>query len=461
MTMGATTDGLTAIMAKRPLQYAQFILFLCLTGLCFVSAAAADKSSPRDRDAYLKSLGLDRNYHECVSVADGDTITLEGLGTVRLIGVDTPEKNHPKLPIQYLSGQAGEFTEALCIGKKVRLEYDFGDKDLRGNYGRLLGFAYLEDGTFLQEALIKNGLAIAYTKYPFDDAKREEFLAWEQQARDRGVGLWRDAGLAEVNWILSQGHPLLQMKPTADGFWEIIFGNWNSGKITPGDVEKKVGPLYAAIYEFSARDLLAWLEDRQYQQTLQSLPLTDNIFIIGMSHRKWGIIYSNAARPGIEQGSLDRELAKLKDLIFPGDPQKQSFALIKGGFYKIQAEVPDRETRSKTARKFLTPDAIVANNETIIPWDLAAGHVGEHATVEGSVSRTFNSGKACFLNFHNNWTRYFSLVIFENVFHRFEMKPEVYYLNKKIRVTGKIKLYRGRPEMVVNHPDQIRIISRQ
>ena len=448
-------------MVKRWLKSAFFILTLFFLVIWSATVISADKLLPRDKDAYLKSLGLDRKYHRCISVADGDTITLQGLGTVRLVGVDAPEKNHPKLPVQYWSKKAGAFTEALCLGKMVRLEYDFNDPDLHGNYGRLLGYAYLEDGTFLQEALIKNGHAIAYTKYPFDEDKKERFQAWERLARDTGVGLWRNKGLAEVNWILSHGHPLLQLKPVKDGAWVIIFGSWKSVRIPLGELEGHLAGLYASIYEFSARDLRTWLLDHGYQQVIRPQSSMEPIFTIGMAHRKWGIIYDNFAKPRIEKGGLDRELGKMMHLVYRTGSEKQLFSLLEDDFLKLQSGVPDSQTRNRIERQFLTPDVLVSNNEAIVTWDLAGDYIGERKTVEGRITRTFNSGKACFLNFHNNWTRYFSLVIFENVFHRFPAKPEDYYLNRHIRVKGKIKLYRGRPEMIVNHPDQIRIIDRQ
>jgi endonuclease YncB( thermonuclease family) len=392
-------------------------------------------------------------------VADGDTLTLEGLGTVRLIGVDTPEKNHPKLPVQFLSEEAGEFTRRLCLGKMVRLEYDFNDRDLRGNYGRLLGFAYLEDGTFLQEALIKNGYSIAYTKYPFARDRKEKFLKWEQQARQGGIGLWQGNGLAEIDWILAQHHPLLLVCPSPGGRWEIIFGDWKSGQIRSGEVEGKLERLYVSVYELSPRDLVSRLPDMQYQKISEGYPDLEHIYVVGMSHRKWGIVYRNHTRVRVSPGELDRELAKLCGLIKRSGKEYLFNALSQNRYLPLKREAPDLQAHRESVRKFLKVEVAELENRDVIPWDLAGRHVGERKTVEGRILRTHNSGKACFLNFHNNWTRYFSLVIFANVFHRFEDQPEQYYLNKRIRVSGKIKLYRGRPEMVVNHPDQIQTIG--
>ena len=78
-------------------------------------------------------------------------------------------------------------------------------------------------------------------------------------------------------------------------------------------------------------------------------------------------------------------------------------------------------------------------------------------TVEGKITRTHNSGKACFLNFHNNFTRYFSLVIFAHAFKKFPDRPEEFYLDKFVRVKGKIKLYKGKPQIILKSPKQIEI----
>lgn len=68
----------------------------------------------------------------------------------------------------------------------VRLEYDWQRKD---SYGRLLAYVYLEDGTFLNAEIIKQGYGYAYTNYPFRYLK--EFRSYEKQAREGKQGLWK------------------------------------------------------------------------------------------------------------------------------------------------------------------------------------------------------------------------------------------------------------------------------
>ena len=87
--------------------------------------------------------GLKRHRHSptVTRVIDGDTGVVEGVGTVRLIGVDTPETVDQRRPVQYFGREASDFTKQLATGKRVRLEFD---QDRPGRYGRTLAYVYLQ-----------------------------------------------------------------------------------------------------------------------------------------------------------------------------------------------------------------------------------------------------------------------------------------------------------------------------
>ena len=126
-----------------------------------------------------------QTWRECIRVVDGDTIVLDGNEKVRLIGVDTPETKDPRKPVQYFGKEASEFTRNLVEGRKVRLEYYQNKID---KYGRTLAYVYLEDGTFLNAEIIKQGYGFAYTIFPFKYL--EEFRQYEKEARENERGLW-------------------------------------------------------------------------------------------------------------------------------------------------------------------------------------------------------------------------------------------------------------------------------
>jgi micrococcal nuclease len=137
----------------------------------------------------LVPIAISQNFYLCTRVIDGDTIIVDIDGKqerVRLIGVDTPETVHPSKPVEYFGKEASEFTKSMVEGKKVRLEFDWQRRD---KYGRLLAYTYLEDGTFLNAEIIKQGYGFAYTRFPFKYL--EEFRQYEREARENGRGLWK------------------------------------------------------------------------------------------------------------------------------------------------------------------------------------------------------------------------------------------------------------------------------
>jgi micrococcal nuclease len=110
-----------------------------------------------------------------------------GVGTVRLIGVDTPETVDPRAPVQFFGKEASEFTRRMAEGKVVRLEFDVQRTD---KYERTLSYVYLSDGTFLNAEIVKQGYGHAYVKYPFKYL--DQFRGYEREAREGRRGLWAD-----------------------------------------------------------------------------------------------------------------------------------------------------------------------------------------------------------------------------------------------------------------------------
>ncbi len=95
----------------------------------------------------------------------------------------------------------------------------------------------------------------------------------------------------------------------------------------------------------------------------------------------------------------------------------------------------------------------------LISWEQAGDYLGQVAVVEGQVVQTYHSGKAIFLDFHEDWKGKFKVVIFARDAAKFPQSPEKYYLHQRIRVRGKITSYKGAPEIIVSSPDQIAIIG--
>jgi DNA/RNA endonuclease YhcR with UshA esterase domain len=86
-------------------------------------------------------------------------------------------------------------------------------------------------------------------------------------------------------------------------------------------------------------------------------------------------------------------------------------------------------------------------------------HVGEYATVRGEVSSVFESKKGnYFLNMGGQYPhQLFSAVIFSSSSSRF---TDIEGLEgKTVEVTGKIKYYQGKPEIILNSASQIKVVQ--
>ena len=120
-------------------------------------------------------------------VIDGDTVVLTGGERVRYIGVDTPELHHPRKPVEFYGREAKEFNRRLVEGRKVRLEFAVHRS---ARYGRLLAYVYLEDGTFVNGELLRQGYAQLLT-IPPNVKHADRFVPLQKEAREAGRGLWR------------------------------------------------------------------------------------------------------------------------------------------------------------------------------------------------------------------------------------------------------------------------------
>lgn len=122
-------------------------------------------------------------------IIDGDTIHV-GRGwrdvTVSLLGVDAPETVHPDKPVEFFGPEASEFTKRSLEGIKVRLKFEPSNRN--DNYGRLLAYVFLLDGTLFNSELIKKGYARVIA--PFRLHYYEEFRSYEQEAMAAGLGIW-------------------------------------------------------------------------------------------------------------------------------------------------------------------------------------------------------------------------------------------------------------------------------
>lgn len=120
--------------------------------------------------------------------------------------------------------------------------------------------------------------------------------------------------------------------------------------------------------------------------------------------------------------------------------------------------------RADDAPKVAAPSADVAtpadniNPAAVVQWDQAEQHVGEDATVEGRVLGVHCSPLSCLLAFDPSFSR-FRAVIEASSFTKFP--PERLaerFSGRRVHVHGKITQSGGRPEIVVDSPDDLTVM---
>ena len=133
---------------------------------------------------------------EVLRVVDGDTVVVVFDGgrteSVRLIGIDTPEKIGGHLPAECFGAEATAFASVLLPpGTPVLLT---GGAETRDVYDRLLAYVHrASDGLFVNVALAREGYAAALSIPPNTDYATH-FSAAVEAARAESLGLWAACG---------------------------------------------------------------------------------------------------------------------------------------------------------------------------------------------------------------------------------------------------------------------------
>lgn len=153
------------------------LCFLCLTALWMVFAACGAAVLAQS-SAVLRGLVGTTFQGTVTSIVDGDTVHVilsnKSALTVRLDGIDTPERGEP------FSAQATRATRVMLFSKQVALTATDVDR-----YGRLVARLKVE-GVDAGLELVRQGLACHFTRYSSDPA-----LAQAQvNAQRLGIGFW-------------------------------------------------------------------------------------------------------------------------------------------------------------------------------------------------------------------------------------------------------------------------------
>lgn len=101
---------------------------------------------------------------------------------IRLLLIDAPERTQP--PFGKRATQ--QLARLIPVGTTVRLEYDIDRTD---RYGRTLAYLYTPGGSFVNEAMVRQGFAVPLV-YPPNVRHDERIRAAATAARAARTGLW-------------------------------------------------------------------------------------------------------------------------------------------------------------------------------------------------------------------------------------------------------------------------------
>lgn len=124
---------------------------------------------------------------------------------------------------------------------------------------------------------------------------------------------------------------------------------------------------------------------------------------------------------------------------------------------------PDETIGRPLAPKHLAPEGTQFPQDSVavavVPWDKAAGYVGQQVVVEGKIVHTHLSREVCFLNFDREWKDKFYIVVYKEAFGAWPASPEKHFLNKTIQIRGEVSTFKGNPQVRVRSGKQITIIE--
>lgn len=180
-------------------------------------------------------------------VINGKSFKVDSGDTVRMASLQVPnveEKTGKRRPGDPLGEESKAELARLVLGKAVRLETG---KEPRDRKNRIVAQAYLKDGTWVQESMLRSGYAMVYPI--FEDSKKgdlEKMLAAEQEARAAKKGIW--------------AHPDYQVLDAKDALccvdkFRIVRG-------APLDIEARRGNIYLNFGEDWKSDFTAFIPKR-------------------------------------------------------------------------------------------------------------------------------------------------------------------------------------------------------
>jgi len=215
-------------------------------------------------------------------VVDGDTLRLSDGRNVRMIGLNTPELGKQGRSDEPFAVVARKRLEALVAASDGRVGLVPG-KESKDHYGRTLAHVYSADGANLEAQMLAEGLGFQVAVAPNVDLVACQQAA-ERNARQAGLGVWRQSPVLKAEQISTSGFAVLsgrvsKVQRNRGGVWIEL----------QDSVVLRVAPNLLARFDVNSLESLkgkqiearGWVLDRSRRGGLKEgqarwmLPLTD------------------------------------------------------------------------------------------------------------------------------------------------------------------------------------------
>ena len=150
---------------------------------------------------------------QVAKVVDGDTLRLADGRSVRLIGINAPEKARDGRPAEPFAEAATRHLQQLVESSGGQVGLVAGEQG-RDHYGRSLAHAFGRDGRSWEAQQLAAGLGFAVAIAPNTELT-DCLQAAERQARQAGKGVWRRNPVLEVGQLRRAGFAVLRGRVAA------------------------------------------------------------------------------------------------------------------------------------------------------------------------------------------------------------------------------------------------------
>ena len=152
--------------------------------------ATAATTTPQPTAKPVATETAPTDYRKVTRLLRADTFEVQGIGPVRLIGIETPDGKSPKEIYSRFGQSAVSFIEKAALNQDVRLEFDPANaaRNNKDDSGQTLAYVYTRDGTLLNSELLREGLAFVRSLEEFKMSS--DFRAMEREAMQSLRGVW-------------------------------------------------------------------------------------------------------------------------------------------------------------------------------------------------------------------------------------------------------------------------------